>query len=39
MKYSDFNLSINTDYKTVSVFSNDINIIKYLSIEDKNNII
>ena len=40
MKYSDLNLHLNKDVKTISIQPGvDINILKYLPIEDKNNII
>ena len=40
MNYSDFNLKINTDTKIISVLpGQDINILQYLPIEDKNDII
>jgi hypothetical protein len=40
MKYSDLNLHLNKDVKTISIQPGvDINILKYLPIEDKNDII
>ena len=40
MNYSDLNLKVNTDYRTISIQpGKDINILNYVSIADKNDIV
>ena len=40
MIYSNLNLKVNTDYNTISILpGQDINVLKYVSIEEKNDIV